>query len=144
MAVFLYFLAFTVGADYFLYMFRTKLVLGLGLLELFAGIDEENVFILFTAFFHHEDTCRDARAIENVGGETDDGIDIILFLDKVLANFPLGRPAEKDTMRSDASHCSAIVEVVNHVQDKGVVSLRLWGKNASLAEPVIVIELDIC
>lgn len=44
-------------------------------------------------------------------------------------------------MRSDTSHCATLIEVVNHVENKGIVGCLAWCQTSSLAETVIVVEL---
>ena len=44
-------------------------------------------------------------------------------------------------MRSDTSHCATLIEVVNHVENKGIVGCFAWCQTSSLAETVIVVEL---
>ena len=50
MAVLFYLLALTIGINNLLDVLWTKLVLGLDLFKLLAGINEQNIVILLTAF----------------------------------------------------------------------------------------------
>ena len=52
-----------------------KLVLPLAFREMLRGIDEEHVVRLL-ALLKHEDADRDARRVEEIGGQTDDGVDV--------------------------------------------------------------------
>ena len=62
-----YLLALTIGINNLLDMLWAELVLRLDLFKLLAGINKQNVVILLTAFLEHQDTGRDACAIEDVG-----------------------------------------------------------------------------
>ena len=141
MTVLFYFLALTIGVNNLLDMLRTELVLCLDLLKLLAGINKQDVVILLTAFLEHQDTGRDACAIEDVGRQTDDGIHIVLFLNEETADYTLGIATEQHAMRSDTSHCATLIEVVNHVENKGIVGCLAWCQTSSLAETIIVVEL---
>ena len=121
MAVFLNLFAFPIGADNLVDMLLTEFVLRFDLLELLAGVYEQDVVILLAAFFHHQDTGGDAGAIEDVGRETDNGVDVAFLLDEELTDLPLCRATEQNAVRRYAGHCSAVVEVVNHVEYEGVV-----------------------
>ena len=90
------------------------------------GINKQNVVILLTAFLEHQDTGRDACAIEYIGRQTDDGIHIVLFLNEETAYYALGIATEQHTMRSHASHCATLIKVINHVKDKGIVGSLAW------------------
>lgn len=98
MAVLFYLLALTIGIYNLLNMLKTKLVLGLYLFKFLAGINEQNVVILLTAFLEHQDTSRDACAIEYIGWEPDDGIYIVLLLDEETADNALGIATEQHTI----------------------------------------------
>ena len=141
MAVLFYLLALTIGVNNLLDMLRTELVLCLYLFKLLAGINKQNVVILLTAFLEYQNTGRDACAIEYIGWEPDDGIHIVLFLNEETANDALGIATEQHTMRSDTSHCATLIEVVNHVENKGIVGCLAWCQASSLAETVVVVEL---
>src|SRR5574344_1622219 len=141
MTVLFYLLALTISVNNLLDMLRTELVLGLDLFKLLAGINEENVVILLTAFLEHQDTGRDACAIEDIGRKSDDGIHIVLLLDEETADYALGIATEQHAMRSDTSHCATLVEVVNHVENKGIVGSLAWCQASCLAETIIVVEL---
>ena len=122
-------------------MLRTEFVLRLYLFKLFACVDEENIVVLLTAFLEYEDAGGDACAIEDVGRQTDNGIHIVLFLNEETADYALGIATEQHSMRSDTSHCATLIEVVNHVENKGIVGSLAWCQASSLAETVIVVEL---
>ena len=141
MAVLFYLLALTIGVHNLLDMLRTELVLCLDLLKLLAGINKQYVVILLTAFLEHQDTGRDACAIKDIGWEPDDGIHIVLFLNEETADYALGITTEQHAMRSYTSHCATLIEVVNHVENKGVVGCLAWCQTSSLAETIIVVEL---
>ena len=140
MTVLFYLLALTIGINNLLDMLRTELVLGFDLFKLLAGINEQNIVILLTAFLEHQDTGRDACAIEYIGRQTDDGIHIVLLLNEETADYALGIATEQHSMRSDTSHGTTLIEVVNHVENKGIVGSLAWCQASCLAETVIIIE----
>ena len=125
-------------------MLLTEFVLRLNLLEFLAGVDEEDVVVLLAAFLHHQNTGGNAGPIENISRQADDGIDVVLLLNKELANLSFSRSTEKNTVRRHASHCTAVVQVINHVKDEGVVCFGFWSQDTGLAETIIVVELGIC
>ena len=43
-------------------------------------------------------------------------------------------------MRSNTSHCTALVQVINHVQDKSIIGSLTWCKPSCFAETIISIE----
>lgn len=141
MAVLLNLLALTVGIDNLADMFGAQFVLRLNLLKLFARVDEQNVVTCFAALLDDENAGRDARAIEDVGRQTYDCVDAVALLNKELADFPFGSPAKQHAVQSDTSHRTAVVEVVYHVEDKGVVGFRFRCQNTRFAETVVVVEL---
>ena len=47
-------------------------------------------------------------------------------------------------MRSDTSHCATLIEVVNHVENKGIVGRLAWCQASCLTETVVVVELVRC
>src|SRR5690242_20074954 len=74
-----------IGSDYLLYMLRPQVVLGSARMELGVGVDEENLAAAVLGLIrvgrlagkvgpHHEDTSRDACAVEKIGWQTDDGL----------------------------------------------------------------------
>lgn len=64
-------------------MLFPKLVLCLDLFKLFAGINEKDIIILLATFLEYKNTGRDARTLENIGRQTDNGIHIVfLFYEK--------------------------------------------------------------
>ena len=144
MAVLFYFLALTISIYNFLDVLRTEFVLGLYLFKLLACINEQDVVILFTAFLKHQNTSRNACAIEDVGRESDDGIHIVLLLNEKTTDYALGITTEQHTMRSNTSHCATLIKVVNHVENKGVVGCLAWCQASCLAETVVVVELVGC
>ena len=85
-AVFLNLGAVAVCVDYLLNMLRTQFVLGLDLLELLAGIYEEDVVAFLAAFLHHEDAGRDAGAVEDVGRKSDYRVNVVLLLNEELTD----------------------------------------------------------
>ena len=47
-------------------------------------------------------------------------------------------------MRSDTSHCATLIEVVNHVENKGIVGCLAWCQASCLTETIVVVELIGC
>ena len=86
MTILLDFLALTIGINYLLNVLWAKLILCLYLFKLLAGIYEEYIIIILAALLYHNDTSWDTCTIENVGRQTDDGVNIVLLLNEETAN----------------------------------------------------------
>ena len=69
------------------------------------------------------------------------GWKIRVLYDEETADYALGITTEQHTMRSDTSHCATLIEVVNHVENKGIVGCLAWCQASCLAETIIVVEL---
>ena len=112
----------------------SELVLVLALLEILGGVDEEDVAGHVAAvLLEDHDDGRDGRVVEEVGGQPDDGVDGAV-VDQLLADRAFGGAAEEDAMREDDAHRSVFLEVVEAVEQEGVVRLGLRGKGAVGAE----------
>ena len=121
-------------------MLRTKFVLSLYLFKLLACINEQNIVILLAAFLKDKDTSRYACAIENIGRQTDNGINIVFLLYQETAYNALCIPSEQNSVRSNASHRTTFIEVMNHMQNKSIVGCFLRCKSSCFTETVGVVE----
>ena len=61
----------------------------------------------------------------------------------MLANYFLRSTTEQDTMRQENNSSSVLIHVVNHVLNKGKVSLALRSKFAILIETLVLHEVHI-
>lgn len=68
------FLAVLVGVDDLVDVLRLELVLAFALLEVLGGVDEEYV-VRVLVLLEHEDADRNARRVEEFGGQADDGVE---------------------------------------------------------------------
>jgi len=67
-----------------------------------AGVDHENALAgLGILFIDDDDAGGDAGAVEQVGGEADDALDVA-FADEIAADFGFGVAAKEDAVREDA------------------------------------------
>ena len=103
-------------------------VLVLAVLKFAAGVDKEHVGRRL-GLVEDGDGGRDARSVEEVGRESDDGLDEVL-LDGLLADFSLAGAAEQHAVRNDNAHLAVFVGHLEHVADEGPVALAL-GRNAA-------------
>ena len=133
-------LAVTVSFYNLLDMLRTEFVLGLNFFKLFAGINEQDIIVFLTAFLQYENTGRNACTIENIGRQPDNGINIVFLLYQETAYNALCIPSEQNSVRSNASHRTTFIEMMNHVQDKSIVGCFLRGKPSCFTETVVVVK----
>jgi hypothetical protein len=64
------------------------------LLEALGGINHEDALAGGGVFLvEHDDACRDARAVKEIGGQADDGLEVA-GADELLADYGLGIAAE--------------------------------------------------
>ena len=140
MTVLFNFLAVTVGFYNLLYMLRAEFVLGLDLFKLFAGINEQDIIVFLTAFLQYENTGRNTCTIEYIGWQTDNSIDIVFLLYQEAAYNTLCIPSKQNSVRSNASHRTTFIEVMNHMQNKSIVGCFLRCKSSCFTETVVVVE----
>ena len=79
-----------------------------------------------------DDAGGDARAIEQVGGQTDDALDVALA-DEVAADLRFGIAAEEHAMRQDARAFARALERADDMQQVGVIAL-LGGRHTERLE----------
>ena len=130
-------LPFPVGADDALDVLGAELVLIAHLFKALTGVDEDDVVGILSLLFQHQNAGGDAGAVEDVGREADDGIEVIAIFDEVAADVPLGTATEEHAVRKDAGHGGADVQMVDHLLDEGEVGLGLRGQFAIGAEAVV-------
>ena len=113
-----------VGIDNTANIGGTQFVLLARLDEAFAGIDKEDIVAVTFLAEHHND-CGDTCAEEDVCGQTDDGVDMVV-LNEVLTDHTFylvfGRVAtEEDTVRQDDGHYAVWFEVIEVMEQESVV-----------------------
>ena len=113
------FLPVLVRVDDLVDMIRRQDILALALLEVLGGVDEEHV-IRFLALLQHENADRNARREEEVGGQTDNRVDIAV-LEQLRADALLRAAPEKNAVRQDDSHDAFRFQIMEAVQQKGEV-----------------------
>lgn len=91
-----FFAALAVGLDNFVDVLVRENVLALAFLEVLGGVDEEDVIGLL-ASLEDEDADGNAGGVEEICGQTDDGVDMSV-LEQLGANLFLGSAAEEDAM----------------------------------------------
>ena len=117
-----------VGRDDVVDILVAQPVLVLAVLKFAAGVDEEHVGRRL-GLVEDGDGSRNARSVEEVGRESDDGFDEVL-LDGLLADFPLAGAAEQHAVGNDDAHLAVFVGHFEHVADEGPVALAL-GRDAA-------------
>ncbi len=94
-----------------------------------AGIDHEDALAgLGVLLVDHDDAGRDAGAVEQVGRQADDALDVALA-NQVAADVGFGIAAEQHAMRQNAGALAGALERADDVQQVGVVAL-LGGRHA--------------
>ena len=101
-----------------------------------AGVDHEDALAGVGVFLVDDDDAGgDAGAVEQVGGQADDALDVALA-DQVAADVGLGIAAEQHAVRQDAGAFAGALERADDVQQVGVVAL-LGGRRAEGLEAVV-------
>ena len=84
----------------------------------------------------HDDAGRDAGAVEEVGWQADDALDVAA-LEQLPADGRLGVAAEEDAVRQDDRRLAGALERLQHVQQEGVVAVLL--RRASELEAAVLV-----
>ncbi|KUK71974.1 MAG: hypothetical protein XD91_1614 [Clostridiales bacterium 38_11] len=96
---------FRIGIDDRVHVLLCQLV-AVGDLDAFLGrIDEEGA-VLFLGLFQYHDTGRYARAEEQIAGQLNDAVDIVI-INQVLAYLLFGTASIHDTREADNGGCTA-------------------------------------
>lgn len=98
--------------------------------QLLGGVDEEHVVGLL-ALLEHEDADGDARGVEEVRGQADDGVDMAV-LEQLGADAFLSTATEEHAVGQDDRHHAFIFEVVEAVQQEGEIGGGLGGEAVAL------------
>ena len=115
---------------------RAQAVLGAVLHEAAAGVDHEDALAgLGVLLVDDDDAGGDAGAVEQVGRQADDALDVALA-DQVAADVRLGVAAEQHAVRQDAGALAGALERADDVQQVGVVAL-LGGRRAEGLEALV-------
>ena len=124
------------GIDDLVDVLRAQAVLGAVFHEACAGIDHEDALAgLSVLLVEDDDAGGDAGAVKQVGGQTDDALDVALA-DKSAADVRLGIAAEQHAMRQNARSFAGALERADDVQQVGVVAL-LAGRHAEGLETLV-------
>ena len=111
-------------------------VLGAVLHEAAAGVDHEDALAgVGVLLVDDDDAGGDAGAVEQVGGQADDALDVALA-DEGAADVGLGVAAEQHAVRQDARAFAGALERADDVQQVGVVAL-LGGRRAEGLEALV-------
>ena len=114
---------------------RAQAVLGTILHVARAGVDHEDAFAgLCILLVDHDDAGGDARAIKQIGRQTDDALDVALAHQRA-ADVGFGIAAEEHAMRQDARAFARALERAHDVQQVGVIAL-FGGRRAERLETV--------
>jgi len=116
----------------------SQAVLTLALLEMFGGVDEEDVVGLL-ALLENEDADRDAGGVEQIRGQADDGVDVAV-LEQLFADLFLGATAEEHAVRQDDGHDALVRQVMEAVQEEGEVGGGLRGQSV-IFEPHVAAHI---
>ena len=91
--------------------------------EALGGVDHEDALAGGGVFLvEHHDAGGDAGAVEEVGGQADDALEVA-GADELLADDGLGIAAEEDAVRQDAGGFARALHRADDVQQVGVVAL---------------------
>ena len=105
-----------------------------------AGVDHEDALAgVGVLLVDDDDAGGDAGAVEQVGGQADDALDVALA-DEVAADVGLGIAAEQHAVRQDARALAGALQRADDVQQVGVVAL-LGGRRA---EGLEALDRDRC
>jgi hypothetical protein len=71
-------------------IFCPQVVLISAFLESLTRIDEKYVVEMLFAFLKHKNAGRDARAVKDIRGQADNGVQVVAVLDQIFADMSLG------------------------------------------------------
>ena len=101
-----------------------------------AGVDHENASAGVGVFLVDDDDAgRDAGAVKQVGGQSDDAFDVALA-DQFAADVGLGIAAKQHAVRQNARAFAVALERAHDVQQIGVIAL-LGGRRAEGLESLV-------
>ena len=144
MSILVHIFAALIGLDDLINVALTKNILVLASFKIIGSINEQNVIGIAVALpLENKDTHRNTCAKEEIGRETDHGIQHIQLLDKVFTDHFFRCTTEQNAMRQQHNSSSVLVHVMYHVLHKSKVSLALRGKLAVFVEPGIFHEAQI-
>lgn len=106
-------------------LFR-QYVTGLFLLEFLRCVHEEDTPVLIV-LLKEDQADRDARRIEEFRRQAYDGVDATVF-DEVPADGPFRLSAEEDAQGHDDAHHTVFPEMIETMEQEGVVGLSLGGQ----------------
>ena len=123
---------------------RAQVVLRAAGMELGVGVDEEHLASAFCGLVrvrrlagevrpHHKDAGRDARAVEQILRQADDGFDQVLF-EKLLADFLFRAAAKEHAVRHDGGDHAARFADGEHVLGEHEVALLARGRTPAPTE----------
>ncbi|CAB0686084.1 hypothetical protein FRC0061_00747 [Corynebacterium diphtheriae] len=115
--------AVTHGIDDALDVAGTQVVVLTLLNKALRGVDEQHVIVVALLLEHHDD-CRDTGAVEDVGRQANDGVDVV-GLDEIAADVGLRAATEQHAVRQDDGKDAVGLDVEQLMQQEGVVGLGL-------------------
>ena len=128
-----------VGVDDLLDVLGVEVVLGPARPQLGVGVDEHDLALPLSGFTalgpQDEHAGGDARAVEQVGGEPDDGVEEVV-LDEALADMPLSPTSEQDPVGHDRADHAALPQHADHVLHEHQVGLFARLGAEAVGEPL--------
>ena len=126
------------NVHYLVDILGTEAVLGTILHETRTGIDHKNALaVLSFLLVDNNNTCRDAGAVEKVGWQAYDSLNVALAHERT-ADIGLGIATEQHTVRQDACTFARALERTNNMQQISIISL-LGRRNSKGLETLVSI-----
>ncbi|MNO68732.1 hypothetical protein D3C76_595710 [compost metagenome] len=117
----------------------------------FAGIDHKQPLLMVSQciegagvgalFVDDDDAGRNTGAVEQVGRQTDDPLDIAL-LEQVLADTRLGIAAKQHAVWQDHRTLAGALQALDDVQQEGVIAVFLWRHAPDKAAELVVLGIE--
>src|SRR5690554_6756923 len=92
----------------------------------FGGIDDQDIGVV-ALLFQNQNDGRNARAEEDISRQSDDGVDVVA-LDEFLADAAFLAASEQYAVRQNDGHYAIGLNVVEVVQQKGVIGFCFGGQ----------------
>ena len=126
-----------VGLDDLVDMLGLELVLPFSFLKVLGGVDEENIVRLF-ALLEHQDTHGNTGGVEEVGRQSDDGVDVAVF-EQLGPDALFCTAAKEHAMGQDDRHHPFVFQEVEPMEQECEVSRGL-GCQAVVFEAHIITD----
>ena len=115
----------------------TQLVVFAVLFKTLGRVNDQNVRILLVLPQHHDDGGN-ACTEENIGGQTNDSVDIVV-VNQIFANRTFLTATEQNAVRQNDGHNALVADVVQVVQQESIVRLALGRKTILRKTRIIVL-----